>query len=431
MLLNNFLGQSYRQHIHYDRDNRCKPDRGIFISLNPDRDKIVHNRDPIYGKCVAYSFIHNIYSVSDGLLVIVEYIKRDAQFIHGTPYIWLPSDRDFFVPSCFVRGFVSYCDEKHKSNNQNKEQLVAQNKSSARSSREIHRDEHRSRQPNEHRSRERSRERENRHNTYDRNGASRHRERSSYESREHNRYSDERDKGGYDRDRGRRDRYDREREERRPKSSYDNYARDRRRGEENSRENGYDRHSPPRINSPRRERRPSYETSSRDRSRDRPLQEPRPDERNAQYDRYNRNPPQQSRSQISRERDRWPEPVHKTNDVRWPETNGTSRVQHGHISQHGDAQNQKFISPTHHRRPMDRPYQSYSHQGGGTPQQSTPQHESPNPSLRHQTNQSQVHNLTPQRNERHILEKKKPFNLIEIQKRLRMPFSSTIILFCI
>ena len=38
---------------------------------------------------------------SEGFLMMVEYMKREAEFIMGTPLVWLPSDRDFHVPSCF------------------------------------------------------------------------------------------------------------------------------------------------------------------------------------------------------------------------------------------------------------------------------------------------------------------------------------------
>ena len=44
--------------------------------------------------------------------MIIEYIKREAQFIHGTPYVWVPSDRDFFVPFCYPRALIHYRDEK-------------------------------------------------------------------------------------------------------------------------------------------------------------------------------------------------------------------------------------------------------------------------------------------------------------------------------
>ena len=63
----------------------------------------------------------------EGVLVIVEYIKRDAQFIHGTPFIWLPSERDFHVPSCFPVAFIDYKDRNSSSisqSNNNHRQLA-------------------------------------------------------------------------------------------------------------------------------------------------------------------------------------------------------------------------------------------------------------------------------------------------------------------
>ena len=45
-----FLEENYKQHVHYTKDNRCKPDRGIFISLQPSLEKILLDRKPIQGK---------------------------------------------------------------------------------------------------------------------------------------------------------------------------------------------------------------------------------------------------------------------------------------------------------------------------------------------------------------------------------------------
>ena len=42
--------------------------------------------------------------------MMVEYIKRDCEFIHGTPLVWLPSDRDFHVPSCYPVAVVYFRD---------------------------------------------------------------------------------------------------------------------------------------------------------------------------------------------------------------------------------------------------------------------------------------------------------------------------------
>lgn len=46
----NGLEENYKQHVHYTKDNRCKPDRGIFISLQPSIEKILLDRKPIQGK---------------------------------------------------------------------------------------------------------------------------------------------------------------------------------------------------------------------------------------------------------------------------------------------------------------------------------------------------------------------------------------------
>ena len=53
---------------------------------------------------------------------MVEYIKRDAQSIHGTPFVWLPSERDYHVPSCFPIAFIHYKDKNsshHSQSNNN------------------------------------------------------------------------------------------------------------------------------------------------------------------------------------------------------------------------------------------------------------------------------------------------------------------------
>ena len=49
-ILQNGLEENYKQHFHYTKDNRCKPDRGIFISLQPSVEKILFERKPIHGK---------------------------------------------------------------------------------------------------------------------------------------------------------------------------------------------------------------------------------------------------------------------------------------------------------------------------------------------------------------------------------------------
>ena len=88
--------QNYKQHIHWEADNRCKPDRGIFFSQSPHIEKVLFKKKPPL----------------EGILVVIEYIKREAQFIHGSPYVWVPSDRDFFVPHCYPRAMIHYRDEK-------------------------------------------------------------------------------------------------------------------------------------------------------------------------------------------------------------------------------------------------------------------------------------------------------------------------------
>ena len=80
----------------WEADNRCKPDRGIFLSQTPNIEKVLFKQK----------------APLEGILVMIEYIKREAQYIHGTPYVWVPSDRDFFVPHCYPRAMLHYRDEK-------------------------------------------------------------------------------------------------------------------------------------------------------------------------------------------------------------------------------------------------------------------------------------------------------------------------------
>ena len=46
----NALEEDYKQHVHYTKDNRCKPDRGIFISLQPSIEKILLEKKPLQGR---------------------------------------------------------------------------------------------------------------------------------------------------------------------------------------------------------------------------------------------------------------------------------------------------------------------------------------------------------------------------------------------
>ena len=170
--------------------------------------------------------------VSEGILVIIEFMKREAQFIHGTPYVWLPSDRDFFVPFCYARGFLHYRDEKMAKSNPNSNRGDHGKSHSNRADRERQRpDRSPERVSRGHRDdRGRHRDDSSRRDRYDDGYDSRHYDRKEYrrnEDRDYNResYRSSRDRGG-SRDSGERGRSDRGRDSGYPRE-HNGYSRER------------------------------------------------------------------------------------------------------------------------------------------------------------------------------------------------------------
>ena len=42
--------ERYRQRIHWEEDNRCKPERGVFLCKLPDIQKICWKQKQLFGK---------------------------------------------------------------------------------------------------------------------------------------------------------------------------------------------------------------------------------------------------------------------------------------------------------------------------------------------------------------------------------------------
>ena len=166
--------------------------------------------------------------VLEGIMVIIEFIKREAQFIHGTPYVWLPSDRDFFVPACYARGFIHYRDEKikpssnrgdHGTKSHREERLRAE-RSPERVSRG-HRDDRGRHRDDSSRNRDRYDDGyDSRH--YDRKESRRHDDRDYHRES----YRSSRDRSDRDRDSGERGRSDRGRDGGYPRE-HNGYGRER------------------------------------------------------------------------------------------------------------------------------------------------------------------------------------------------------------
>lgn len=326
--------ENYKQHLHYTKDNRCKPDRGIFISLQPSIEKILFEKKPI----------------QEGIMVIIEFIKREAQFIHGTPFVWLPSDRDFFVPYCYTRGFIHYRDEKIAKSNQNS--IRGEHGKSHRADRERQRlersPERGSRGHRDDRGRHRDDYSRNR-DRYDDGYDSRHYDRKESrrnEDRDHNRdsYRSSRDRGG-SRDSGERGRSDRVRDSGYPRE-HNRYSRERDRSPHQRR-----RHSPSRYNDGfDREnygdrRHPSYEGREYRNDRNRHDHGGHNSGRScppndSHYDQSHSQRPVSDRR--SQDDPRWPNHAVNSRDTRW----GQGGTSHG---MHHDGQNGR----NHHAAQMD------------------------------------------------------------------------------
>lgn len=235
--------QDYYQFIEFQDDNRCKPDRGVFLSKNPDIKKICLKRK---------------HEVLDGFLIVVEYIKRECQFIHGTPLVWLPSERDFTIQWCFPAAIISFRDKNAPPPPPEKSSKMRDRQDDKSSLRKSDRDRESSRDRDRDRERDRVRDRSRDRGLRDRD---RDRVSRSREDRDRDRDRDRRDRGD---DRVKRERRDDDYKDYKDRRD-DEYRRDR-----SERSNGRDSYPTARDRDRKEkrhedERRSSTSTSTTDR----------------------------------------------------------------------------------------------------------------------------------------------------------------------